>query len=148
MGLKNIAESLDATLRSAGEHIEARQAQIVESDERKMAHHIMAYVLERSTAGSDPYDLGAAMVQGAQIGEDESGGALTQPVLNFLEELLDGARDALNERYGGEPLTLDPVQHAAQYYQAHGKWPEGATAGLIAKAKAALNSSKIAGTYL
>ena len=148
MGLKNIAESLDAQLRAADAHIEGRRAKIIESDERKMAHHIMAYVLERSSAGTDPFDLGAAMVQGAQIGESESGGVLTEPVLEFLEAVLEGARSALDERYGGEPLTLDPVQHAAQYYQAHGKWPESATPGVIAKAKAALNSSKIVGTYL
>lgn len=141
MGLKKIAESLDATLRDAGHHIEEAQKRIIERDERKMAHHIMAYVLERSAAGTEPYDLGAAMVQGAHLGEDESGGALAQPVIDFLEELLDGARDALNERYGGDGInTTDysPVQHAVQYFISHNKWPEGATPAVIAKAKAAL----------
>jgi len=149
MGLKKIAENLDATLRSANQRIEDSQSRIIESDERKMAHHIMAYVLERSGTDTPPYELGASMVQGAFIGEAESGGALAQPVIDFLEELLDGAKDALDERYGGDDTGVyDPVQHAAQYYQAHGKWPEGATSGVIAKAKAALNSSKVSGTFL
>jgi len=148
MGLKKIAESLDAQLRSANAHIEGHRSKIIESDERKMAHHILAYVLERSSVGTDPYELGAAMVQGAQIGESESGGVLAEPVIEFLEAVLEGARSTLDERYGGDPVTLDPVEHAAQYYQAHGKWPESATSGLIAKAKAAMNSAKIVGTYL
>ena len=141
MGLKNIAESLDATLRDAGAHINKHQARIVESDERKMAHHILAYVLERSTAGSDPYDLGAAMVQGAYIGEDESGGALAQPVVQFLEGILEGARNTLSERYGADGVNMtdyDPVQHCVQYFLNHNRWPESATPGCIAKAKAAL----------
>lgn len=142
MGLKKIAESLDATLRTADQHIESAQARIIESDERKMAHHIMAYVLERSTAGTSPHDLGAAMVQGAHIGEDESGGALAQPVIDFLEELLDGAREALSERYGADNITYDPVQHAVQYFCSHNKWPESATPGVIAKAKAAMAAGK------
>jgi hypothetical protein len=138
MGLKKIAESLDATLRSAGQHIDANQARIIESDERKMAHHIMAYVLERSGAGTSPFDLGAAMVQGAHIGEDESGGALAQPVITFLEEILDGAKSAIVERYGSDNITYDPVKHAVQYYCAHGKWPNDTTPGIVAKARAAL----------
>ena len=41
--------------------------------------------------------------------EDESGGVLAQPVIDFLESLLSGASGALEERYGGEHLMLFDV---------------------------------------
>ena len=141
MGLKKIAESLDATLGRADEHISHSRRQIVESDERKMAHHVMAYVLERCEAGTDPYELGAAMIEGAFIGESEAGGALAQPVVEFLESVLEGAQAALSERYGGDGVNTtdyDPVRHAVQYFLSHNKWPEGVTSAVVAKARAAL----------
>jgi hypothetical protein len=106
MGLKKIAENLDAALQRADVEINDRQSRIIESDERKMAHHIMAYVLEQTIAGTDPYDLGTAMVQGATIGEDESGGELAQPVIQFLESLLAGAKSTLSERFGADNISL------------------------------------------
>lgn len=138
MGLNDIASSIDETLAQAGEIAEQREALIVEHSSAKMAHHIVAYVLERAEAGTDPYMLGQTMVQGAVIGEDESGGFLADPVITFLEAVLEGAMDALTERTGSESLTLDPVAHAVQYYLAHASWPEEATPSTIARAKAAL----------
>jgi len=146
MGLKHIADRLDAVLYEASEHVAERRAQIVESDTRKMAHHIMAYALESAPVGTDPYELGQALVQGSVVGEDESGGELTTPVIEFLESMLAGAKAVVTERYGGEHLTLDPVQHAVQYYLAHGKWPEAATPGVISKARTAIASGKGGGS--
>ncbi len=142
MGLKKIAENLDATLSAADEHLGQRRERIVESDSRKMAHHIMAYSLERCIAGTDPFDVGATMVQGAAIGEDESGGYLAEPVVQFLEQMLAGAKNALNERFGADNITYDPVQHCVQYHITHGRWPESATPGVIAKAKAAMAAGR------
>ena len=138
MGLSDIASRIDEALDHAGEVAEERNAQIVENDANKMAHHIAAYVLERAEAGHDPYELGATMVQGAVIGEDESGGFLAEPVIRFLESILEGACATLGERQGEDPLYLDPVAHAVQYYLAHTKFPVSATPGVIKKAKAAL----------
>jgi len=141
MGLRKIAENLDAALSRAEIEITETQHRIIESDERKMAHHITAYVLEQAAAGTDPYELGAAMIQGAFIGEDESGGELAEPVIEFLESLLRGARDVISERYGADDVnttSYDPVRHAVQYFIAHNRWPESATPGVIAKARAAM----------
>ena len=138
MSLERLTARLDAVLHEAGNQVNRHQTLAVEHDERRMAHNIVAYVLERASTGVDPEALGAAMVQGAVIGEDESDGVLADPVVEFLESLLSGAEAALHERYGGESLTLDPVQHCVQYYLAHNKFPEDATPGCIAKAKGAL----------
>ena len=149
MSLKNIAERLDAALDEADEHVAQRQAEIVEDDANRMAHDIMRHVLESAPVGTDPYAMGQALAQGATLGEDESGGELVSPVIAFLEGVLDGAKAVMNERFGGDDTGVySPVQHAAQYYAMHGKWPESASPGVIAKAKAALNSSKVAGTFL
>jgi len=142
MSLNDIAARIDERLEQSDGVAGARQARIVERDETKMAHHIAAYVLERADAGHDPYDLGASMVQGASIGEDESGGFLAEPVVEFLESLLRGAKDVLNERQGADAIYLDPVTHAVQYMLAHNRWPESASSAVIAKAKAALASGK------
>lgn len=138
MTMKNIADRLDAALNEATDQIQERRAQIVETDERRMAHHIVAYALESASAGSNPFDLGAAMVQGAVMGEDESGGVLAGPVVDFLSEMLRGAQGSLEERFGGDNISYDPVAHAVQYYCAHNKWPESATPGVISKARAAM----------
>jgi len=142
MGLTDIASKMDKTIERAGEVVEARQARIVESDANKMAHHIVAYVLEAADTGHDPYDLGATMVQGACLGEDESGGFLAEPVVRFLEAVLDGAKSVLDERQGEDPIYLEPVAHCVQYHLAHNRWPAGASPGVIAKAKAALASGR------
>lgn len=138
MSLSDIASRIDESLEIAGEVAHERHSQIVESDSSKMAHHIIAYVLERAEAGHDPYELGATMVQGAVIGEDESGGFLAQPVIEFLESVLAGAKDVLGERQGEDPIYIDPVAHAVQYYLAHNKFPASASLGVIKKARAAL----------
>lgn len=142
MGLKNIADRLDAALSEATDKIQQRQERIVESDERKMAHHIVAYALEQVAAGTDPRELGAAVVQGAVIGEDESGGYLAEPVVQFLESMLAGAKSALSERFGADNITYDPVQHCVQYMLSHNRWPESASPGVIAKAKAAMAAGR------
>lgn len=138
MGLQDIASRIDETLEHAGHVADARDAVFLEHDANKMAHHIVAYVLERADAGQDPYDLGQTMVQGATLGEDESGGELSGPVISFLESMLAGARSAISERQGAEPVYLDPVAHAVQYYLAHNDWPQSCPLSVIAKAKAAL----------
>lgn len=138
MGLNDIASKIDETLQKAGEVADERQAHIVESDATKMAHHIVAYVLERAEAGHDAADLGASMVQGAYIGEDESGGHLAAPVVQFLEAVLEGAKNALAERKGADEIVLDPVAHVVTYFLMHNRWPESATPAQISKAKAAL----------
>ncbi len=138
MGLHDIASRIDEAVEAAGCASEERHAQLVENDANKMAHHIVAYVLESAEVGHNPFDLGAAMVQGACIGEDESGGFLASPVIEFLEAVLEGARDVLSEREGSEPIYLDPVAHCVQYYLAHSKFPVSASMGVITKAKAAL----------
>lgn len=138
MSLSDIASRIDESLERAGEVAEERREQIIESDSSKMAHHIIAYVLERAEAGHDPYELGATMVQGAVIGEDESGGFLARPVIDFLESVLEGARDVIGERQGEEPIYHDPVAHAVQYFLAHNKFPASASPGVISKARAAL----------
>ena len=129
---------MDSTLDKAEEAVVARRAHIVEHDANRMAHHIVAYVLERAEAGHDPADLGAAMVQGAELGEDESGGILATPVVEFLEKMLAGAKGALSERKGADEIVLDPVAHVVTYFLSHGRFPESATPQQIAKAKAAL----------
>ncbi len=148
MGLNKVADQIDATLEKADEAIETRQATMVEHDARNMAHHIVAYVLERADVGHDPSDLGASMVQGAFVGEDESGtveGHLADPVIQFLESVLAGAQQALDERFGADAPTLDPVQHCVQYMLNHNRWPESATPSVIARAKAALASGRSGG---
>jgi len=142
MALKDIADRLDEAVARAGDYVTEREAQIVETNERKMAHNIVAYVLENASTGIDPYQLGQAMVQGAVIGEDESHGVLAQPVIDFLKELTDGAENALSERYGADAIYHDPVQHAVQYMLDHNRWPESASPATIAKAKAALAAGK------
>ena len=140
MGLNDIASSIDETLERVSEVAETRHAQIVEHDANKMAHHIIAYVLERANVGDDPFDLGEAMVQGAVIGEDESGGFLAEPVITFLESLLSGAQSALQERYGADAVAPndDPVAHCVQYMLLHNRWPDDVTPSILARAKAAL----------
>lgn len=138
MSLNDIASKIDATLSEAEQVAEERAAVFVEHDASRMAHHIVAYVLERAEDGHDPYELGQTMVQGAYIGEDESGGFLAKPVIKFLESVLEGAQDALQERYGADNIVYDPVEHCVQYYLSHNRWPESATPGTISKAKAAL----------
>ena len=145
MGLSKVADQIDATLEKADEAIETRQAAIVEHDARNMAHHIVAYVLERAEPGHEPEDLGAAMVQGAFVGEDESNvddGFLADPVIQFLESVLKGAQDALDERFGADARTLDPVQHCVQYHLNHNRWPESASPSCIAQAKAAMAAGR------
>ena len=78
------------------------------------------------------------MVEGAFIGEDETDTDLATPVMAFLENVMNGAADALHERYGGDNIVYDPVAHCVQYYLSHGKFPETADASCIAKAKTAL----------
>ena len=138
MGLQDIASRIDETLDRAGEVAQRREAVFVENDANKMAHHIVAYALERAEAGHSPYDLGSSMVQGACIGEDETGGFLADPVVSFLEEVLAGARSALQERKGADEIVLDPVAHVVQYFLMHNTWPESATPSQIARAKTAL----------
>lgn len=138
MGLEDIASKIDVTLSAADDVVEEREALFLERDANKMAHHIVAYVLERANDGHDPYDMGATMAQGAVIGEDESGGQLAAPVVEFLESLLSGAESVIAERYGSEPTYLDPVAHAVQYMCAHNSWPESASLAVISKARAAM----------
>jgi hypothetical protein len=140
MSLSEIAARISETLAQAEEVAEAREAQIIEHSSARMAHNIVAYVLERAETGTDPRELGQTMVQGAVIGEDESGGVLAEPVINFLEALLDGAKEAIVERYGNDPLPPqdDVVAHAAQYMILHNRWPDGCPPSVIARAKAAL----------
>ena len=140
MSLNEIASKISDTVAQASEIAGAREAQLIESSAAKMAHHIVAYVLERADVGMDPFELGQTMVQGATIGEDESGGALADPVIKFLGEMLEGAMSVLDERYGADPVTPngDPVQHAVQYMLLHNRWPESSTPSVIARAKAAL----------
>jgi len=110
-----------------------------------MAHHIVAYVLERADVGHDPSDLGASMVQGAFVGEDESGAAdghLADPIIQFLESVLEGAQQALDERFGADAPTLDPVAHCIQYMLDHNRWPESASPSCIARAKAAMAAGR------
>lgn len=95
MALSDIASRIDKVFEDATQAVSNIEATIVESDAKKMAHHIVAYVLERADAGHDPRQLGATMVQGATVGEDEAGGFLAAPVLQFLEALLDGAKSAI-----------------------------------------------------
>lgn len=140
MSLDKIASKISETLSQAGEVAEVREAQLVEHSAAKMAHHIVAYVLERADVGMDPFELGQTMVQGAVIGEDESGGELADPVIAFLGGLLEGAMSVLDERYGADPVTPndDPVKHAVQYMLLHNRWPEDCSPSVIARAKAAL----------
>ena len=138
MGLGTIADRLDAALHEADDHLVRQQQQIVESSSKKMAHYILRHMLESAPVGADPYEMGKALVQGATLGEDESGGELVDPVITFLEGMLDGARSVVQERFGADNIVLDPVQHCVQYYLNHSRWPESATPGCIAKAKAAL----------
>ena len=149
MSFKNIADRLDAALHEADAHVAQRQAEIVEDDANRMAHYIVRHMLESAPVGTDPYAMGQALAQGATLGEDESGGELVNPVISFLEGVLDGAKAVLDERFGGDDTGVyNAVDHAAQYYITHGKWPESASPGTIAKAKASLNSSKVSGTFL
>jgi hypothetical protein len=137
MGLDQIADRLDAALSEADDHLTRRQQEIVESDARKMAHYILRHVLEKAPVGTDPFAVGKALVQGATIGEDESGGELTAPVIAFLESVLEGAKAALTEQSVADS-AFDPVDHAVEYHAAHGRWPESASPATITKATAAL----------
>lgn len=138
MGLDKIADRLDAALHEADDHLEREEQAVMESDARRMAHYIMRHMLESAPVGTDPYAMGQALAQGATLGEDESGGELVDPVISFLEDVLEGAKSVVQERYGADNIVYDPVQHCVQYYLSHGIWPESATPGTIAKAKAAL----------
>jgi len=140
MSLNEIAARISETLSQAGEVAEEREAQLIEHSSAKMAHHIVAYVLERADVGMNPFEMGQTMVQGAVIGEDESNGVLADPVIKFLNELFEGAKSVLDERYGADPVTPndDPVMHAVQYMLSHNMWPENCTPSVIARAKAAL----------
>jgi hypothetical protein len=139
MGLDKIADNLDAALGEAEDHLTRRQQEIVESDSRKMAHYILRHVLEKASVGTDPHAIGAAMVQGAVIGEDESGGELAAPVVAFLEAVLAGAKSAL-EAHVEESSAFDPVDHAVEFRGTHGRWPESASPDTISKAAARLTS--------
>jgi hypothetical protein len=138
MGLDKIADRLDAALHEADDHLVQQEQAILESDARRMAHYIMRHMLESAPVGTDPYEMGKALVQGATLGEDESGGELVDPVISFLEDVLEGAKSVVQERFGADNIVYDPVQHCVQYYLSHNRWPESATPGCIAKAKAAL----------
>jgi len=141
MSFKTIADRLDAALYEADAHVAQRQAEIVEDDANRMAHYIVRHMLESAPVGTDPYAMGQALAQGATLGEDESGGELVTPVISFLEGVLDGAKAILDERFGADMVgTYDPVTHCVQYYTAHGRWPESASPGCIAKAKAAISA--------
>lgn len=142
MGLGNIADRLDAALNEADDHLVRQQQQIIESSQQKMAHYILRHMLESAPVGADPYEMGKAIVQGASLGEDESGGELVDPVISFLEGMLDGAKSVVQERFGADNIVYDPVQHCVQYFLAHGIWPESATPGVISRAKAALTSGQ------
>ena len=143
MGLKNIADRLDAALHEADEVVSQRQAEIVEHDANRMAHYIVRHMMESAPAGTDPFAMGQALVQGATLGEDESGGELIDPVIAFLEGVLDGAKSVvMQERFGADNITYDPVQHCVQYHITHGRWPESASPGCIAKAKAAMAAGR------
>lgn len=139
MSLENIVKQLDESIEVLENTVASNSAIIEETDANKMAHHIVAYVLERAEPGYDPAKLGSAMVQGAYIGEAESGGVLANPVINFLKSMLEGAELALTEACAAEPIYLDPVDHAVKYMLAHNKWPEGASALVIARAKVKLD---------
>lgn len=138
MGLGNIADRLDAALTEADNHVARQQAEMIESNAQRMAHYMIRHLLENAPVGTDPFAIGEALVQGATLGEDESGGELIDPVVAFLEGVLDGAQSAIEERYGADNIVYEPVQHAVQYYLSHCRWPESATPAVIAKAKAAL----------
>lgn len=142
MALDKIADKLDAALNEADEHLARRQQEIVESDSRKMAHYILRHVLEKAPVGTDPRTVGAAMVQGAWIGEDESGGELAAPVVAFLEAVLDGAKAALASGTEESTDTFDPVDHAVDFYTAYGRWPESASPATISEATARLASDE------
>lgn len=137
MGLEKIADNLDAALAEANEHLVRRQREIVESDSRKMAHYILRHVLEKAPAGTDPVSMGRALVQGAVIGEDESGGELASPVISFLESVLAGAKAALADETVEEGV-YDPVDHAVQYHETYGRWPASASPDTIARAESVL----------
>ena len=146
MGLGNIADNLEAALSEADAHVSAQHQQIVEHDATRMAHYMVRHILESAPVGTDPYAMGQALVQGATLGEDESGGELASPMISFLEGVLDGAKSVMQERFGGDMVgPYDCVAHCAQYYMAHGKFPESATPGVIAKAKAVLAAGQRGG---
>lgn len=157
MSLKYIAASIDATLRQADRVVEQRLAETKERDAQHMAHQIAAYVITRAPVGSDPAQLGEAMVQGAVIGEDEvgaDGGYLAAPVIAFLEGILEGAKRALEAADAGEVAVedavetdepasdiqqedeSDPVDRALRFFELHNKWPESASPSVVARAKA------------
>lgn len=139
MGLDKIADNLDAALSEADAHLTRQQQEIVESDSRKMAHYILRHVLERAPVGAEPRDIGAAMVQGAVIGEDESGGELAAPVVSFLEAVLAGAKSAM-ETHVEDSSDSDPVDHAVEFRASHGRWPASASPTTIARATSRLSS--------
>jgi len=146
MGLSDIANSINNTLERSS--LEGRRQQVVEHSARNMAHHIVAYVLERAEVGEDPITLGRAMVQGAVFGEDETGadyGVLADPMILFLEGLLQGAKSVISERFGsGAPMPeYDPVDQAAEYMKHHGTPPEWATPKVIARAKAKMAAASL-----
>ena len=144
MTLSRIAEQIGQALENADKATGARKAAIVENDARSMAHHIVAYVLERATPGTPSEDLGRVMIEGAFVGEGETeteSGTLADPVIAFLDGALRGAKAALAERYGADAPTQDPVEHAIQYHLTHGIWPANVSADVVSKAKAAMGKT-------
>ena len=148
MALSDIANSIDRTLKVAERKTSIQEQTVVEHDTRKMAHHIIAYAIERAEEGCNPADLGRACIEGALFGEQEVGGEpclLADPVVEFLDQMLQGAKQAFFERVGAENPNLSPVDTAVQYYLAHQDWPEGSpyfNAQVKAKAQAKLTALK------
>ncbi|RME52776.1 hypothetical protein D6783_03825 [Candidatus Woesearchaeota archaeon] len=148
MALSKIAEMIDNTVELAEDVASMNRAVFVESDARKMAHHVVAYVLERAVEGQDPKQLGRTMLRGAILGEDESGGPLVDPVIDFLSGLLEGAVEAKQEAHSGDEdedesesdqeSESDDVDTIVRYFKAHGKFPESARPEDLRKAKAKL----------
>lgn len=97
MDLMDIANKIDETISKIDVVVEQKAAEAEASDAKDVAQHIVKYVLEHAQIGDDPRKLGATMLQGACIGEDGSSGFISQPVIEFLEELLAGAKEAIGQ---------------------------------------------------
>lgn len=137
MTLAKIAAEMDSIL---GESEEAESF-----DPRGHTAALLLHVFSRPIQ-VEAAQVGRALSVGARgLEEQESApnGAVAIDTLRFLEGVVAGLRDALQERMGADPNPdMSPDEFAYQYYMAHNRFPENVAHGAVISAMRKLASRK------
>lgn len=138
MSLSEIADKLDSLVNDPQEESEEEGGEgttLVAEDAHAAIAQVLSYALGEGVTDADM--LAEALISAAVMIESDNElqtGDMSITTLQFLESITDAYRAKLMERVGGDAdgqPNMDPVEHAAYYYAAHGMFPPGAPRDVV-----------------